>query len=252
MQLNTYLKFNISGLSGSVQSAKLRLYVVDGGNDGGAIYSVSNNYSGTSTPWLESGLRWNNAPAISGSPLASAGAVSVGQTVELDVTAAITGNGVYSVAMRNNSSNTVGYRSKQGSNPPVLVIQTAARAAAFATRTAGGETVIAKSSPARLGAEAPEDFALLPNYPNPLQLSAANAETRLVYQLPARAHVKLALYDLLGREIMVLVNEERDAGTYEARWDGRDAAGHLLPSGTYIYRLQARGLKSSRRLLLVK
>ncbi|MGH7454200.1 MAG: DUF7594 domain-containing protein, partial [bacterium] len=249
VQLNAYLKFNISGLSGSVQSAKLRLYVADAGNDGGTIYKVSNNYLGTSTPWLERGLTWNNAPTISGNPEASAGAVSVGQTVELDVTAAITGNGVYSFAVRNNSSNAVSYRSKQGSNPPVLVIQTATAAT---VSTAGNEAAIEKSSHALFAADAPEDFALLPNYPNPLRLSAFNAETRLVYQLPERAHVKLALYDILGREVMVLVDAEREPGTHEVAWNGRDAAGALLPSGIYIYRLVTQRFSSTQRLLLIK
>ncbi len=252
VQLNTYLKFNVSGLSGSVQSAKLRLYVTDAGSDGGAIYTVSNNYSGTSTPWLESGLRWNNAPTISGSLLASAGAVSVGQTVELDVTAAITGNGVYSFALRNNSSNTVAYRSKQGSNPPVLVIQIAAGAAAVAAGTADSEATVEKSSHLLLAAENPEHFVLLPSYPNPLRLSAFNAETRLVYQLPERAHVKLALYDILGREVIILVDADREPGTHQVMWNGRDAAGALLPSGIYIYRLVTPRFSSSQRLLLIK
>jgi hypothetical protein len=249
---NTYLKFNISGLSESVQSAKLRLYVADSGNDGGEIYSVSNNYSGTSTPWLESGLRWNNAPAISGSPLASAGAVSDGQTIELDVTAAITGNGVYSFALRNNSSNTVAYRSKQGSNPPVLVIQTDAGTAAVAVGTAENEAAIEKSSHVLLAADAPKDFALSPNYPNPLRLSAFNAETRLVYQLPERAQVKLALYDVLGREVMILVDAEREPGVHAIAWNGRDASGALLPSGIYIFRMVTQRFSSSQRLLLIK
>ncbi len=249
-QQNAYLKFNISGLSGSVQSARLRLYVADASNDGGTIYKVSNNYLGTNTPWLERGLTWNNAPTINGSPLASTGAVSDGQTVELDVTAAITGNGVYSFAVRNNSSNTVSYRSKQGTNPPVLVIQTAG--GAVVAGTANSESVVEKSSQVLLAAETPESFALLPNYPNPLQLSAFNAETKFIYQLPERAHVKLALYDLLGREVMVLVDAEREFGTHEVTWNGRDAIGGALPSGTYIYSLQTPHFRISKKLLLIK
>jgi hypothetical protein len=247
-QLNAYLKFNVSGLSGSVQSAKLRLYVADAGNDGGAIYKVSNNYLETSTPWVESGLTWNNAPAISGSPLASAGAVKAGQTVELEVTAAITGNGVYGFALRNNSSNAVYYQSKQGANPPVLVIQTGAAALAA---TADGAPGVENSSPVLLTAEAPEYFALLPNYPNPLQLSAFNAETRMVFQLPERTRVKLALYDLLGREVMILVDAEREPGTHEVAWNGRNAIGGVLPSGIYIYSLQTPRFRISKKLLLV-
>jgi hypothetical protein len=171
--------------------------------------------------------------------------------VELNVTAAITGNGTYSFAVRNNSSNTVAYRSRQGSNPPVLVIQTTA-AAIVAAGPADNETALEKSSHVLFAAEAPEDFALMPNYPNPLRLSASNAETRLVYQLPERAHVKLALYDVLGREVMILVDAEREPGTHAIAWNGRDAAGAVLPSGIYIYRLVAERFSSSQRLLLIK
>jgi flagellar hook assembly protein FlgD len=245
-QVNTYLKFNITGLSGGVRSAKLRLYVADAGSDGGAVYAVSNNYLGTNTPWVEKGLKWNNAPTISGNPLSSAGAVKVGQTVELDVAAAIIGDGVYSFALKNNSSNEVVYQSKQGANPPVLVIQAAASAA---------QTTIAveeKSPPVHPDGELPEQFALYPNYPNPLRLSAFNAETRFVYQLPKRAHVKLTLYDLLGREVLILVDAEREPGAHEAAWNGRDATGALLPSGTYIYRLETIRFSISKKLLLVK
>ncbi len=251
-QQNAYLKFNITNLSGSVLSAKLRFYVADASNDGGSVYKVSNNYLGTSTPWVESGLTWNNAPTISGSALASVGVVSVGQTVEFEVAAAIIGNGVHSFALTNNSSDAVYYRSKQGVNPPVLVIQTTAGAAAVAGTAdamAGGAE---QSSPALLAAKTPEDFALSSNYPNPFRLSAFNAETRLVYQLPERAHVKLALYDILGHEVMILVDAEREPGTHEVAWNGRDVAGALLPSGIYIYRLVTQRFSSSQRLLLIK
>ena len=83
---NVYLKFNVSGLSGTIQSAKLRLFVTDDGPDGGSIYSVSNNYLNSSTPWLEAGLIWDNAPPISGTALSSVGSVALNQVVEFDVT----------------------------------------------------------------------------------------------------------------------------------------------------------------------
>lgn len=104
VNLNTYLKFNVIGLSGVVQSAKLRLYVTDASTSGGSVYKVSNNYQSTSTPWTQSGLIWNNAPAIAGTALSSAGPVTLGTWVEFDVTAAIAGNGVFSFGMKNGAS----------------------------------------------------------------------------------------------------------------------------------------------------
>ena len=87
------------------------------------MYLVSNNYNGTSTAWVESGLKYNNAPPVSGTPLSSLGSVATGTWVEFDVTAAVTGNGTYSFAITSSSSNSVYYNSKDaGSNTPVLVI----------------------------------------------------------------------------------------------------------------------------------
>jgi hypothetical protein len=94
-------------------------------SDGGAVYSVSNAYLGTTTPWIESGLIWNNAPSITGTALSSTGAVSVGQWVEFEVTPAITGNGTYSFGLKNNVSDVVYYRSKDdgSATAPQLIIQ---------------------------------------------------------------------------------------------------------------------------------
>jgi hypothetical protein len=122
--LNTYIKFNVKGLYGPVQSAKIRLYVNDPGPDGGQVYPVSSYYRNTSTLWLDSGLTWNNAPLISGAPLTTIGPVTLGQWVEVDVTAAVTGNGRVSFAIANNSSDVVVYSSKEGTNSPELIVIT--------------------------------------------------------------------------------------------------------------------------------
>jgi hypothetical protein len=98
----------------------------------------------------------------------------------------------------------------------------------------------------------PVGYQLHQNSPNPFSVSAFNAATKIVYQLPQRSHVNLALYDLLGRRLKILVNKEQAAGTYEVGWDGRDASGNPLPSGVYIYRIEAGSFRGWRRLLLVK
>lgn len=78
---------------------------------------------GASTAWVESGLNYNNAPPISGSPLSSLGSVATGTLVEFDVTTAVTGNGTYSFAIKSSSTNSVYYNSNDaGSHTPVLVI----------------------------------------------------------------------------------------------------------------------------------
>jgi hypothetical protein len=75
----------------------------------------------------------------------------------------------------------------------------------------------------------PREFALKQNYPNPF-----NPRTVVSSQLPVASNVKLVVYDLLGREVTVLVNERRAAGRYQDTFDGSG-----LASGVYIYRLTA-------------
>ncbi len=124
--VNSYVKFNVTGLTGTVQSATLRLWVTNAGPDGGAVYAVSPYYLGTTTQWLETGLKWNNAPAISGAPLGSFGPVTAGHWVEMDVTAgvvaALGGGSRVSFALSNDSADTVAYSSRNGAHPPELVI----------------------------------------------------------------------------------------------------------------------------------
>jgi PKD repeat protein len=111
---DSYLKFDLSGLGDSVTSAVLRLYVTTGTNSGGGVYVVANG-------WSESTITSANAPLISGSPLATLGAVSTGTWVEWNVTSAVTGDGLLSLAVRN-SGGSGNYSSREGANPPQLIV----------------------------------------------------------------------------------------------------------------------------------
>ena len=95
---------------------------------------------------------------------------------------------------------------------------------------------------ARGESQFPSRFALHQNYPNPF-----NPGTTIKYELPTSTMVKLSVYDLLGREVSVLVNERKDAGVHEARFDGSK-----LASGVYFYRLHAGGFVQSKGLLLLR
>jgi len=88
----------------------------------------------------------------------------------------------------------------------------------------------------------PVAFVLFQNYPNPF-----NPATVLSYHLPTAADVKLAVYDLLGREVRRLVNEVQPPGKHEVKFD---ATG--LASGLYLYRLTAGSFSKSRKMLLVR
>lgn len=88
----------------------------------------------------------------------------------------------------------------------------------------------------------PAAFTLDQNYPNPF-----NPATTITYTLNRRGYVRLAVYDVLGRQVAVLADAVRSAGTYTADFE---APG--LPSGIYIYRLEADGLIKSRKMILQK
>jgi hypothetical protein len=85
-------------------------------------------------------------------------------------------------------------------------------------------------------------FQLEQNYPNPF-----NPTTMIRYQMPVAGTVWLAVYDLLGREVAVLVNETKAPGNYEVKFNGAN-----LSSGVYFYRIKAGEFVSTRSLLLLK
>jgi hypothetical protein len=85
-------------------------------------------------------------------------------------------------------------------------------------------------------------FQLMQNYPNPF-----NPSTNIAYQIAKSGLVSLKVYDLLGREIVTLVNENKSPGTYTAQWN---AAG--MPSGMYFSRLESTGEQQIRKMILMK
>ena len=88
----------------------------------------------------------------------------------------------------------------------------------------------------------PEEYALYQNYPNPF-----NPTTMISYDLPKRTHVVLTVYDILGRNVMTLVNVVEQPGSYEVNFNASD-----LPSGVYFYRLTAGSFVATKKLLLLK
>ncbi|MGE5411752.1 MAG: T9SS type A sorting domain-containing protein, partial [Clostridiales bacterium] len=88
-----------------------------------------------------------------------------------------------------------------------------------------------------------KEYSLEQNYPNPF-----NPLTHIRFSIPERNQVRLSIFDILGREIDVLINNEfRDTGKYEVNFDATD-----LPSGIYFYKLQAGGFTQIRKMNLIK
>jgi PKD repeat protein len=127
-QVNGYVRFDVTGLTGPIVSATLRLFVVDAGSNAGALYPVS-------PLWIETGtgaLTWANAPALMGTPLAGGGAAALNTWVEWDVSSAVAGNGAVAFAVKGLTPDAAYFSSKEGAKKAELVIETADPATAGA------------------------------------------------------------------------------------------------------------------------
>ncbi len=98
-----------------------------------------------------------------------------------------------------------------------------------------------------MGQVLPATFELDQNYPNPF-----NPSTNIRFRISEFGFVSLKIYDLSGKLIRGLVNENLTPGSYEMQWDGRNNAGIEMPSGVYFYRLQSGTRSSTRRMLLIR
>lgn len=91
------------------------------------------------------------------------------------------------------------------------------------------------------------EYSLTQNYPNPF-----NPWTEFEFTLPRAAEVKISIYDINGRLINTLVNAGYPAGRYLVKWNGTDAAGLKVSSGTYFYTMEADQVTIARKMMLVK
>lgn len=98
-----------------------------------------------------------------------------------------------------------------------------------------------------LGDRLPTEYALSNNYPNPF-----NARTVIEYQLPRTGQVKLAVYNILGQRVRVLVDAPQEAGFYKLVWDGKGERGKDVASGVYFYLLKAGDYKQVKKMLLLR
>ena len=83
----------------------------------------------------------------------------------------------------------------------------------------------------------PTEFAIHENYPNPF-----NPSTTIRYEIPEASRVSLVVYDIMGREVLRLVDDVIEPGYHTAEWGGRNSSGNRVSSGIYIYRFTARPL----------
>ena len=112
----SYLRFDVSGLGGqAVTGAVLRLFVTDPSDEGGAVTAAPGG-------WDEATLTWNNAPGVGAPVLDSLGTVFPDTWAEFDVGGLVGGEGVYDFGLSSSSSNSARYSSREGADPPQLVV----------------------------------------------------------------------------------------------------------------------------------
>jgi PKD repeat protein len=116
LDTETYVRFTVGGTTGPVTSATLRLFVTDASTSSGDLYAVPDN------SWTEGALTYATKPGL-GALVEAAQAAPLGAWIDFDVTAAVNGDGTYSFALKD-APGTAYYSSKEGANPPQLVVTT--------------------------------------------------------------------------------------------------------------------------------
>lgn len=236
----SFLRFDLTSVSGTIVNATLLLHsrTANAFPDG----TPTNVYAFRSAPddWTETTLTWKVAPAEGQIVDSTCALAEVNSVYSWDVTAyvigEIAGDKLLTLVLKDRSmqDKTVDFDSRETAFPPVLEIQTE------------GSDAVGEDG------HMPKTFRLEQNYPNPF-----NPETSIRFSVAPQVprdgkasgvnDVKLSVFDLLGRELAVLVNERKAPGSYEVAFDGS-----RLASGVYVYRLTAGSFVRSKTMCLIK
>jgi flagellar hook assembly protein FlgD len=117
----------------------------------------------------------------------------------------------------------------------MLTLGASAQNAAKVASTASNETT------------PPSSPILAQNYPNPF-----TDATTIRFDLPREVHVRLTVYNMLGRPVSTLVDKPLNAGSHEVAWAPTDGGGDRMPPGLYIYRLEAGDFRLSRSMVVLE
>ncbi len=98
-----------------------------------------------------------------------------------------------------------------------------------------------------ISVEAPKDYKLYDNFPNPF-----NPSTKIAFELPKESHVRLVVYDIVGREVARVADSNYPAGYTELIWNGITQNGIMASSGVYFFRLSADKWSKVKKMLLLK
>ena len=93
----------------------------------------------------------------------------------------------------------------------------------------------------------PKNFQLMGAYPNPF-----NPATQIKYNLPEDSFVSIKIYDVMGRNIKTLLNEEKMGGYHTIRWDATNNFGEAVPAGIYFYTIDAGSFTNTKKMIFLK
>lgn len=132
-------------------------------------------------------------------------------------------------------------------NPDKVIMPTHGNGVWIGYRTPPLLKAASPTDSAQADGSLPKKFALHGNYPNPF-----NPATLIKYDLPKTTEVSLAIYDVLGRCVRILVDAQIEAGYHIQLWDGKDGRGMPLSSGLYFVRLQTAEFNQARKMTLLR
>ena len=178
--LESFIRFAVTGLSGPVQSARLRLYIPSNGSaNGPAVYT-------TGSSWTETAITWNNRPSRTSNGLDNKGTISSGTWVEYNVTSVVTGNGTFSFVLAADSTDGVVFSSRQGSQPPQLVVTLAGSSTLSPTPT---QTATQTATSTFTPSNTPTDTATATSTLSPTPTNTQAPTTSLTFVTNADAYV---------------------------------------------------------------
>ena len=107
--------------------------------------------------------------------------------------------------------------------------------------------VVSVNSQDYINSEIVQSYVLATNYPNPF-----NPSTTISYELVGDSHVNIAIYNIMGQEVLTLVNDFRSTGSYSVVWNGTNSNGTEMPSGVYFMKLDTKSHSISNKLSLLR
>jgi hypothetical protein len=224
-----------------IDSARLTFF----GNPSPQHSPGHSNYSGSdacfikrvTSNWYDTSITWNNQP-----PSTNQNEISLPQSnssmqdyPNIDVTTAV-------IDMINNPTSNYGFVLQLQTELHYRSLDFASGDCTDSTKWPKLDIYLTLVGVKRISNEIPEEFFLYQNFPNPF-----NPTTKIKYDISKSENVKLEVYNVLGKEIKILVNSLQEAGKYEITWDALN-----FTSGVYFYKLTTADFTETKRMVLVK